>query len=70
MNLPLIGGLGMMLIGSILFNGEKSLGVNNMPLGVLMIGGGFLLALYAYIDGNGKEEGGPRARSGTSDRFV
>lgn len=58
-----------MLFGSILFTGEKSLGLHNQPLGVLLIGGGFLLALYSYIDGN-KDESGPRRRSGTAERFV
>ena len=70
MNLPLIGGISLMLFGSILFTGEKSLGLHNQPLGVLLIGGGFLLALYSYIDGNGKDDSGPRARSSTGDRFV
>ena len=70
MNLQLAGGIALMLFGSILFTGEKSLGLHNRPLGVMLIGGGFLLALYSYIDGNGRDESGPRRRSGTADRFV
>ncbi len=70
MNLQLIGGIALMLFGSILFTGEKSLDLHNQPLGVLLVGGGFLLALYSFIDGPGKDEGGPRRRSGSSDRFV
>lgn len=59
-----------MLFGSILFTGEKSLGLHNQPLGVLMVGGGFLLVLYSYIDGPGQDGGGPRRRSRASENFV
>jgi hypothetical protein len=69
MNFAMIGGLGLMMIGGILFSGEKSLGIHNPPMGVLLIGGGFMLALYGYYDGSTEENSVPRRRRAT-DNFV
>lgn len=68
LDLKLIGGLVLMLIGGTLFSGEKSLGLHNPPIGVLLIGAGFLLALYSYIDGSAEDNSGPRRR--VNDNFM
>jgi hypothetical protein len=68
MNLATIGGIGLMLIGGILFSGEKSLGIHNPPMGVVLIGGGFMLVLYGYYDGHTDDDRGPRRR--INDNFV
>lgn len=68
MNVATIAGLGLMMIGGILFSGEKSLGIHNPPKGVLLIGSGFMLALYGYYDGSADEDRGPRRR--INDNFV
>lgn len=68
MNLSLMAGLGLMMIGGILFNGEKSLAIHNPVMGVLMIGAGFLVALYGYYEGKADEDSGPRRR--VPDNFV
>ena len=69
MNLSQIVGLGLMMMGGVLFSGEKSLGIHNPPMGVLLIGGGFMLALYGYYEGDTEEFSTPRRRR-SSDNFV
>ncbi len=68
MNVATLAGLGLMMIGGILFSGEKSLNIHNPPMGVLLIGGGIMLALYGYYDGYSDEDRGPRRR--VSDNFM
>ncbi len=68
MNLQLIGGLALMFFGGILFRGEKSLALHNPPLGVLIIGMGFLLAVYAYFTSDEQSSSGKRQK--VKDRFV
>lgn len=63
MNLQIVGGLILMLLGSILFSGEKSLGIHNPPMGVLLIGGGFMFCLYGYLNDSVDDAGGPRRRA-------
>jgi hypothetical protein len=68
MNLATIGGIALVMLGGILFSGEKSLGIHNPPMGVLLVGGGLMLALYGYFDGHSDENRGPRRR--INDNFV
>lgn len=69
MNKQLVGGIALMLIGSILFGGEKSLGIHNPAYGVMIIGAGIMFALYSYFnDTVDHDEGGPRRR--VSDNSV
>lgn len=63
MNLQIVGGIALMLIGGILFSGEKSLGIHNPACGVLLIGGGFMFCLYGYLNDTVDDDGGPRRRA-------
>ena len=62
MNLQFVGGVALVLMGGILFGGEKSLGVHNPAYGVLLIGGGIMFALYSYFNDAVDRDDGPRQR--------
>ena len=68
MNVGVFAGIVVMLFGSIVFTGEKSLNLHSPALGVLLIGAGFLLAIYSYFNVDAVEKRGPRRR--VSDNSV
>jgi hypothetical protein len=62
MNKQLVGGMALMLIGSVLFGGEKSLGIHNPVYGVMVIGAGIMFAMYSFFSDKADDDDGPRRR--------